>query len=101
MSDDKMLNTVKKKEATMKPPQAVPEEKPKRVLKPSYPFTPKEGSLLAEGRDLAKAYGISLNQVLTFLLENAVQEWAVPFMQKREKPGEDGDHPANEGVFPK
>lgn len=66
-----------------------------------YPFKPKDMNLLAKGKDLATAYGISLNQLLTFALQSCIEEWTVPYMHKKAKPGEEVERVENEGVFEK
>jgi hypothetical protein len=53
----------------------------------SYPFKAAD-SLMAEGKLLAKNYKISFNMLLTLLLEDAVEEWAVPGHELRKRPDE-------------
>lgn len=53
--------------------------------KSAYPFKAAD-SLTAEGKLLAKSYKISFNMLLTLLLEEAVQEWAVPGHELRKRP---------------
>lgn len=76
------------------------ERRKTRVMKSSYPFTPQNSNLLEEGKALARDYQISFNKLLSLLVENAVNEWTVPFMQPRPRRGEEPAAPANEGVFP-
>jgi hypothetical protein len=58
----------------------------KEATKP-YPFKPTE-SLLAEGKVLAKSYGISFNMLLSLLLEDAITEWSIPTMEPKPRPDE-------------
>jgi len=81
--------------------EIVNEERRKtRAIKPGYPFIPGDPNALQEGKVLARAYKISFNKLLSLLLENAIEEWAVPYMQPRPRVGEEPTAPANEGVYP-
>jgi hypothetical protein len=94
-------NMLKRVQGNMTNRKTVAEEgKPKRIVKPSYPFCPEDSSLLDSGRALASAYKVSFNKLLSLLLENAVEEWIVPYMQPRPRVGEEASSPSNEGVYP-